>query len=78
MRYIEWSFDKKDLIRIRAQDTPLNIIRINLSDKGGKAIYKKPSWLIMVSNWPIDWFICRYWYFSCARFGKQRLLMSVF
>lgn len=68
------------------QHTPLTLVRITVSDKDGKAIYKNPLWLIMVGNWPIDWFIERYWYFYCARFdiehyfrfGKQRLLMSSF
>jgi hypothetical protein len=68
------------------QHTPLNLVRISVSDKDGKTIYKNPLWLIMVGNWPIDWFIERYWYFYCARFdiehyfrfGKQRLLMSSF
>ncbi len=70
----------------RIQHTPLTLVRINVSDKDGKDIYKKPLWLLMAGNWPIDWFICRYWYFYCARFdiehyfrfGKQRLLMSAF
>lgn len=68
------------------QNTPITAIRIMVSDKAGKAIYKNPLWLVMVGNWPIHWFISQYWYFYCARFdiehyfrfGKQRLLMVNF
>ena len=68
------------------QHTKLTLVRIHVSDKDGKDIYKKPLWLLMVGNWPMHWFICKFWYFYCARFdiehyfrfGKQRLLMSSF
>jgi hypothetical protein len=70
----------------RTQHAPLTLVRIIVSDKEGKETYKRPLWLLMVGSWPMDWLICRYWYFYCARFdiehyfrfGKQRLLMSAF
>jgi hypothetical protein len=81
-----------DNLRIRGhndtsiQHRSLTLVRINVSDKDGQDIYKNPLWLLMVGNWPMHWFICKYWYFYCARFdiehyfrfGKQRLLMSSF
>jgi len=70
----------------KIQKTPLTVIRITVSDKDGKEIYKNPLWLLMVGDWPIEWFINKYWHFYCARFdiehyfrfGKQRLLMIAF
>jgi hypothetical protein len=68
------------------QHIPLTVVRITVSDKDGKEIYKNPLWLLMVGNWPIHWLISKYWHFYCARFdiehyfrfGKQRLLMVAF
>ena len=67
-------------------NVPLTIVRIAVTDKDGRKIYKNPLWLVVVGNWLEEWGLNLLWEFYYSRFdiehffryGKQRLLMDAY